>query len=95
MATYVILSRLAADAFEDPKDFKKIAATVASKIRKECKGVVWKQSYALLGRFDVIDIVEAADVRQVEKAALIIRAYGHATTETMPATVWSEFVDQL
>jgi uncharacterized protein with GYD domain len=95
MATYVILSQLAPDAFDDPKDFKKMAAAVANKIRKECKGVVWKQSYALLGRFDVVDIVEAADVRQVEKAALIIRAYGHATTETMPATPWSAFVDQL
>jgi uncharacterized protein with GYD domain len=95
MATYVILSQLAPDAFDDPRDFKKIAKTVADKIRKECKGVVWKQSYALLGRFDVVDIVEAADVREVERAALIIRAYGHATTETMPATAWNSFIDQL
>lgn len=95
MATYVILSQLAPDAFDDPKDFKKMAATVANKIRKECKGVVWKQSYALLGRFDVVDIVEADDVRQVERAALIIRAYGHATTESMPATPWSTFINEL
>jgi uncharacterized protein with GYD domain len=95
MATYVILSQLAPDAFDDPRDFKKIAKTVAEKIRKECKGVVWKQSYALLGRFDVVDIVEAADVREVERAALIIRAYGHATTETMAATPWNTFIDQL
>ena len=95
MATYVILSQLAPDAFDDPRDFKKIAKTVRDKIRKECKGVVWKQSYALLGRFDVVDIVEAADPRQVERAALIIRAYGHATTETMPATPWNTFVDEL
>ena len=95
MATYVILSRLAHDAFDDPKDFKKIAKTVADKIRKECKGVVWKQSYALLGRFDVVDIVEASDPREVERAALLIRAYGHATTETMAATPWNTFLDEL
>jgi uncharacterized protein with GYD domain len=95
MATYVILSQLAPDAFDDPRDFRKIAKTVADKIRKECKGVVWKQSYALMGRFDVVDIVEASDPREVERAALIIRAYGHATTETMPATPWSTFIDQL
>jgi uncharacterized protein with GYD domain len=95
MATYVILSQLAPDAFDDPRDFRKIAKTVADKIRKECKGVVWKQSYALMGRFDVVDIVEASDPREVERAALIIRAYGHATTETMPATPWSTFLDQL
>jgi uncharacterized protein with GYD domain len=95
MATYVILSQLAPDAFDDPRDFRKIAKTVADKIRKECKGVVWKQSYALMGRFDVVDIVEASDPREVERAALIIRAYGHATTETMPATPWSTFIDGL
>jgi uncharacterized protein with GYD domain len=95
MATYVILSRLAPDAFEDPKDFRKIAKTVADKIRKECKGVVWKQSYALMGRFDVVDIVEASDPREVERAALLIRSYGHARTETMPATPWSTFLDEL
>ncbi|MGZ4826199.1 MAG: GYD domain-containing protein [Terriglobales bacterium] len=49
----------------------------------------------MLGRFDVIDIVEASDVRQVERAALIIRAYGHASTETMPATPWSSFIGEL
>jgi uncharacterized protein with GYD domain len=95
MATYVILSQLAPDAFDDPRDFKKIAKTVADKIRKECKGVVWKQSYALMGRFDAVDIVEASDPREVERAALIIRAYGHATTETMPATPWSTFIEGL
>ncbi len=95
MATYVILSRLSPDAFDDPRQFKKIAKTVAEKIRKECRGVVWKQSYALLGRFDAVDIVEGSDVREVERAALIIRAYGHATTETMPATPWNKFIDQL
>ncbi len=95
MATYVILSRLAPDAFDDPRDFKKIASNVANRIRKECKGVVWKQSYALMGSYDVVDIVQADDPREVERAALIIRAYGHAFTETMPATPWSEFINEL
>jgi uncharacterized protein with GYD domain len=95
MAYYVILSRLSPDAFENPKDFKKIADTVAAKIRKECKGVVWKQSFATLGRFDVVDIVEADDPTEVERAALSIRGYGHASTETLAATPWSDFLAEL
>ncbi len=55
MATYVILSRVSPEAFRDPKDFKQLAATVAAKIRSDCPGVVWKESYATLGRFYVID----------------------------------------
>jgi len=71
------------------------AATVVQKIRAECPGVAWKDSYATLGRFDVVDIVEASDVKQIEKAAMIIRAYGHSTTETLPGTPWKEFLDPL
>ena len=95
MPTYVILSRISPDAFRDPKDFKKLADTVSSKIAKECKGIVWRQSFATLGRFDVVDVVEASDPKQVEKAAMIIRAYGHSTTETLPATPWKQFLDNL
>lgn len=95
MAAYIILSRFSPEAFRDPKDFKKLADAVSSKIKKECPGVVWKASYATMGRFDVIDIVESNDPKQVEKAAMIIHAYGHSTTETLPATEWDEFLAML
>ena len=95
MATYIILSRFSPEAFQDPKDFKKLAAAVSLKIKSDCPGVVWKASYATMGRFDVIDIVESNDPKQVERAAMIIHAYGHSTTETLPATHWDEFIAML
>lgn len=95
MATYVILSRISPEAFSDPKEFKKLAARVSDKIKSDCPKVVWKSSYSTLGRFDVIDVVESDDPGQVERAAMIIRAYGHATTETLMATPWKEFLARL
>lgn len=95
MATYIILSRFSPEAFEDPRDFKDLAAEVSAKIRKQCPNVVWKNSFATLGRFDVVDVVETDDPKQIEKAAMIIRAYGHSTTETLPATPWKEFLAAL
>lgn len=95
MATYVILSRFSPDAFRDPKDFKKLADAVSSKIKKECPNVEWQQSFATMGRFDVVDIVASNDPKQIEKAAMLIRAYGHSTTETLFATPWKEFLDML
>jgi uncharacterized protein with GYD domain len=92
MATYVILSELAPEAMRDPSEFKQLADTVRSKIKERCPKVHWKDSYALMGRFDVIDIVEADNPADVERAAMIIRSYGHAATETMHATPWSEFL---
>jgi uncharacterized protein with GYD domain len=95
MATYIILSRVSPEALREPKGFKELAQTVSAKIKSECPGVKWKDSYATLGRFDVVDIVEADDLKQVEKAAMIIRAYGHSMTETLVATPWKEFLTNL
>jgi uncharacterized protein with GYD domain len=43
----------------------------------------------------VIDVVEADNPADIEKAAMIIRSYGHATTETMHATPWKDFLKSL
>lgn len=95
MATYVILSQLTPGAFKSPRDFKKLAASVSEVIKSECPGVAWKDSYATMGQYDVVDVVESDDPKQVEKAAMIIRAYGHSTTQTLVATPWREFIDGL
>jgi uncharacterized protein with GYD domain len=95
MATYVILSRFSPTAFDEPKQFRQLADKVSATIRSECPGVRWKESYATLGRFDVVDVVEADDPKSIEKAAMIIRAHGHSTTETLLATPWKEFLATL
>jgi len=95
MATYIILSRISPEAFSDPFEFKKIAEIVASKIKNECPEVVWKESYSTTGRFDCIDIVESDDPKQIMKASMIIRSYGHSTTETLSATPWAEFLEMI
>lgn len=95
MAMYVILTRLQPGAYSSPKDLKSIARDVAGEIKQECPAVQWKYSYATMGRWDVVDVVESDDPRQVEKAAMIIRARGKAMTETMQATPWHDFIDAL
>jgi uncharacterized protein with GYD domain len=90
-----MLSRFSPEAFEDPKNFRDLAAAVSEKIKRLCPDVTWKGSFATLGRFDVVDLIEADDPKQIEKAAMIIRAYGHSTTETLVATPWKEFLSVL
>jgi uncharacterized protein with GYD domain len=95
MATYIIMSRFSPEAFTDPKDFKDLAAAVTLRIKEDCPGVRWRASYATIGRFDVIDIVESDTHMQVERAAMIIRGLGHSTTETLMGTPWEDFVGML
>ena len=95
MTTFIILSRFSPQAFEDRKDFKKLAETVSAKIKSDCPGIRWKASWATTGRFDLVDVVEAQDPREIEKVAMIIRGYGRSTTETLLATPWKEFLAAL
>lgn len=95
MATYVILSRISPGSFAAPKDFKAVAATVSEKIKAECPAVSWKESYATMGGYDVVDLVESNDPQQVQRAAMIIRSYGKAYTETLAATPWKKFIEGL
>ena len=95
MQIYIILSRFSPEAFEDPQEFLKLAEGVSQKIKNECLGVRWIESFATLGRYDVIDIVEAEDPGEVQKATMIIRGFGHSTTETMLGTPWKSFLKTL
>lgn len=95
MAIYAILSRFSPQAFGDPKEFKIVAERVAAEIKKQCPDVAWKESYATLGEYDVLDIVESDDLKQLERAAMIIRGYGHSSTETLVCTPWKEFLAAL
>ena len=95
MTTYIILSRVSPQAPEDPQEFKQLAEKVSAKIKNECPGVVWKESYGTLGRFDTVDIVESDDPKQVARSAMILRTYGHETTETLMATPWKKFLADL
>lgn len=95
MATYIILSRFSPNAFKDPREFRNLAVQVSDKIKQECPNIKWKESFATLGRFDVVDIVEADNPQEIEKAAMIIRGYGHSTTETLHGTPWKQFLERL
>jgi Fe-Mn family superoxide dismutase len=41
----------------------------------------------------VMDVFEAPDSETATKVALLVRSFGHATTETWVATPWSRFVE--
>jgi uncharacterized protein with GYD domain len=95
MATYLIMSKVSPQAVRNPNDLKLLSDRVSEKIKRECPGVTWKKSYATLGRFDMVDIVESQDSKQVEQAAIIMRSDGQSTTETLLATPWDKFLTGL
>ncbi len=91
MATFVMLTRLSPEAVADPRAIEQLGQQVSEKLKAQCPDVKWIASYAVLGPYDYVDIFEAPDIEAATKVAVIIRSFGHATTETWAATPWERF----
>jgi len=92
MATYVMLTRLSPEALKRPESVVELNKQVEDRIKRECPDVKWLANYAVLGPTDYIDIFEAPDSEAATKVSLLVRSFGHATTETWIATPWDRFV---
>jgi uncharacterized protein with GYD domain len=93
MDTYVMLTRLSPEALTRPESVTELNRQVEDRIRRECPAVKWLANYAVLGPCDYLDIFEAPDADAATKVALLVRSFGHATTETWVATQWDRFAD--
>jgi uncharacterized protein with GYD domain len=87
-----MLTRLSPEALTRPGAVRDLNKKVEERIRRECPGVKWIANYAVLGRCDYLDVFEAPDTDSATKVALLIRSFGHATTETWSATPWDRFL---
>ncbi len=91
MPTYVLLTKLSSDAIIDPQEMADLHNMVQNRVMAECSDVAWEHSYVLLGRYDALDIFSAPNNETASKVAVVIRSFGHSTTEILPATHWDIF----
>ena len=92
MATYVMLTRLSPDAISEPDSIDELGQKVIDKLNDVCPEANWIASYAVLGPYDYLDLFEAPDNETATKVAVIVRTFGHATTEIWPVTPWERFL---
>lgn len=91
MPAFVLLTRLSPESLHQPKSFETLERHVADQVRVHCPEVRWLSSYALLGPWDYIDIIEAPDVESATRVSVLVRSYGRAQTEVWPAMDWPDF----
>lgn len=91
METFAMLTRLSPEALTKPEMVIDLNKRVEDRIKQECPGVKWLVNYSVLGPCDYLDIFEAPDNETATKVALIVRSFGHATTETWIVTPWDRF----
>ena len=93
MPTFAVLTRLAPEALQDPAAVERLGNEVSAKLKERCPEAKWVASYWVLGPCDYLDIYDVPDAEAASKVALIIRSFGHATTETWGLTPWSRYLE--
>ena len=93
MAKYMVLSRLTAEGRETLKIKPERLREVNKEIEKMGAKVV--EQYALLGKYDFLNILEAPDNETVLKVMVELGARGTLETVTMPAMPVDEFLKAL
>ena len=90
MSIYVLMTTLTPGGIKDADDRKDKGQKWLDKVHRACPEVKWLAHYALLGRYDFMDIYEAPDEATAHKVSLISRQAGAATAESWPAITYNQ-----
>ena len=91
MPTFIMLTRLNAEAVRSPRGLEQLERDAMKRVREECPDVEWLSSYAVLGTCDYLDVFIANDIETAARVSALIRTFGHAQTEIWTATEWDRF----
>jgi uncharacterized protein with GYD domain len=95
MQTYVLMTTLAPGGLRDADARRGKGKEWLARVHKACPEVKWIAHYALLGRYDFMDIYEAPDDTTAHKVSLVSRSEGAATAESWPAMAWEQHLKLL
>lgn len=95
MPTFVLMTRQGPGSLENPDARRRMGKEWLHRVRECCPEVKWLAHYAILGRYDFMDIYEAPDSLTAQKVSLISRAGGALEAESWQALPYEEFLGLL
>jgi uncharacterized protein with GYD domain len=95
MQTYVLMTTLTPGCLDDAVDRRIRGRNWLEKVHRACPEVKWVAHYALLGRYDFMDIYQAPDDATAHKVSLITRGEGALMAESWPALDWERHLELL
>ena len=95
MPTFIMLTHLSPNALKAPQSLEELERQAVQKIKTECPQVEWVHNYAVLGKYDYLDIFNAPDIDTAMKVSTIVRTFGHAHTEVMAAKEWRQYKEMI
>ena len=93
METFVLMTKLSPELLGDPRGRKAAGKAWIKKVASLCPKVKWVSHYALLGRYDFMDIYEAPDAETAHKVSFISRSEGAVEAESWHAVGYDAYLN--
>lgn len=98
MPTFVLMTKLSPQLAGDPRGRKQVGRQWMKKVKKLCPEVKWIAHYALLGRYDFMDIYEAPNADFAHKISYLSLSEGATEAESWHALeyeAYTKLVDEI
>lgn len=92
MKTFILMTKLSSDSSKNMKQRKIVGRKWMDDVNEKCPGVRFIAHYALLGKYDFLDIYEAPDEETAAKVSMISLANGAELAESWSAIPYNRFL---
>ena len=93
MKTFILLTKLTPDLMKQVKNRGEVGRDWLYQVKKKCPQVKFLHHYALLGKYDFLDIYEAPDEETAAKVSLISLSNGAFQSKSLVAIPYAKFVE--
>jgi uncharacterized protein with GYD domain len=93
MPTYILMTKLSSDASRHVEDRAQMGREWMKQVKEKVPEVRFVAHYALLGRYDFLDIYEAPDEEAAAKVSLISMSNGAFQSESWQAIPYKRFLE--
>jgi uncharacterized protein with GYD domain len=93
MQTFVLMTKLPPELSTKIKQREQIGRNWLEQVKDKCPEVKFVAHYALLGKYDFMDIFEAPNAETAAKVSLISQKEGAAQAESWTAIPYKRFVE--
>lgn len=93
MQTFILMTKLPPELSSKVKQREQIGRNWLGQVKEKCPNVHFVAHYALLGKYDFIDIFEAPDAEMAAKVSLISQKEGAMQAESWTAIPYKRFME--
>lgn len=95
MPLFILATTITPSVLHTPATLEQLGKRVTEAVHAECPDVHWRQSFAVSGPFDYLDVLDAPTLDDAVKASVLVRSHGQAHTELWPALEWPRFKEMV